>query len=424
MRRERYAYRALFNTHDPRRQGDSGIEVVVVNRNTNTPSVLGCIYAAHLCRSGKKIATIKSDLQSAIALLTWSDEAEEHLPLQLAHSKPLELYQIRKLTAWLRSRSQISDHSASPAQASTYNATIGGIRRFIDFMFLESGSHCNESTIAALDLSKRRWKRFSAIKVGVDGYADDLEDEQIAAIEGCLAANLSSGSSNDRRTAMRDYLMWRLAIEYGIRISEMLALRIEDLPSREANYLKIVRTEHRPNYFDPRGSNAPSVKTAGRELGYYFSNTRFPLLFNQYLLDHRWAWSRKKSGLRFKRTHFKHDFVLTSIKDGAPLSLQAAQTRAADISYKTGIDFNWHACRHSFFNRAYAAMEKIENREERAERKKALVYWGGWTAETSLDIYTRTARRNKARTAAFALSSGNLPLWSSLDSELLPSNSS
>lgn len=381
------------------------------------PSMLGCIYAAHLCRTGKKTATIKSDLQSAIALLTWSDEAEQDLPLQLAQCKPLELYQIRKLTTWLQSRSQISDRSASPAQASTYNATVGGIRRFIDFMLLECGSHSNESTIAALDLSKRRWKRFATIKVGVDDYADDLEDEQIAAIEGYLAANLSSGSSDESRTAMRDYMMWRLAIEYGIRICEMLALRIEDLPSRGANYLKIVRTEHRPKYSDPRGSNAPSVKTAGRELGYYFSNTRFPLLFNQYLLDHRWAWATKKSGLRFKRTHFGHDFLLTSTKDGAPLSLQGAQTRANHISLNSGINFNWHACRHSFFNRAYAAMEAIADRDERARRRKALVYWGGWTAETSLDIYTRTARRNKARTAAFALSSGIQPTWSSLDSK-------
>ncbi len=99
-----------------------------------------------------------------------------------------------------------------------------------------------------------------------------------------------------------------------------------------------------------------------------------------------------------------------------PLSMQCAQRRAAFIRAETGVDFHWHAARHSFFNRAYVLMDAIEDPLKREDKRQGLGYWGGWSSEDSLDIYTATARRNKARGAALVLDgTDGKATWSALD---------
>lgn len=99
-----------------------------------------------------------------------------------------------------------------------------------------------------------------------------------------------------------------------------------------------------------------------------------------------------------------HPYLLTT-RDGAPLSGSSAQHHAQLIADATGIAFNWHKARHSFFNRAYLAMLALPG-DEQARARDDLRYWGGWSQEESLSIYTQTARRHRARQAAFAFSAG------------------
>jgi len=289
------------------------------------------------------------------------------------------------------------------------------VRHYSEWAVTEGNAGDATAMTRALEAHGKVWRQVKPINVAKEKFAEDLEDAEIREIETFLAHAAASGGA-DRRVAVRDYLMWRMAIEYGLRIGEILALRLEDLPSRKQDWLKILRTDHRGDLVDPRAPKAPQVKTLGRDLGYYFRNSRFPQLFSLYQSSHRWVWASRKSGARYQKNRFAHPYLVINATDGMPLSMQSAQRRAAFIRAETGVDFHWHMARHSFFNRAYVLMDAIKDPHEREERRAGLVYWGGWSSPDSLDIYTATARRNKARGAALALEgTDGKPSWSAID---------
>lgn len=381
------------------------------DRRAYTPDVLGSLYGAHLQITTVKANTAKKAMEAVAFLMTWSAEYSPDLPLQLAKGQPLTLTQCRAFTAWLKARAGIGQSAIAPEAAGTFNTTVAGVRRFTEWALMESHAGNAPDMNAALDAHSRIWEKVKPLPVSNLQFAEDLEDEEICEIETYLR-HAAEADFKDNRIAARDYLMWRLAIEYGLRIGEILVLRLEDLPSLTRDYLKIVRIEERGDLVDPRGSKAPKVKTLGRDLGYFFRNTRFPELFNTYQASHRWVWARRRSGARYQRTRFAHPYLVINTTDGSPLSVKSAEARAALIQKETGITFHWHMARHAFFNRAYVGMEAIADNYEREERRAGLVYWGGWSCDSSLDIYTRTARRNKARRGAFALAgSQDRPTW-------------
>ena len=355
-------------------------------------------------------------MEATALLLAWAAAIAPNVPMQLAAGTPLTLPQTHNLTNWLRARSGIAATSAPPEKAHTYNATVIRIREFIRWCLIVGNAENQIAMDSAIKASDRIWRMMGTMPVTAQEFADDLEDDEIRAIETFLHGLAFPPAGPANPVHVRDYLMWRLAIEYGLRIGEILALRDKDLPTREANHLRIVRTDQRGDDVDPRGARAPQVKTLGRDLGCYFRNTAFPGLFNRYLSEHRWVWARRKSGAQYQKTRFGHGYLLVSTTDGSPLSMSSAAARARWIAKETGVNFHWHACRHSFFNRAYVAMERLKDRHEYAKRRAGLVYWGGWSNPDSLDIYTRTAQRNRARSASFDLhDAADQPTWGALE---------
>jgi len=192
--------------------------------------------------------------------------------------------------------------------------------------------------------------------------------------------------------------MWRLTIEYGLRIGEILALRVHDCPANPGDALKIVRIEDR-DHGDPRGTHSPRPKTRGRSLGSIFPNSRFPQLFWEYSSKYRFIWANSLDGSRRKSLNIRHPFLLIA-RSGLPLSRAAANKASKRISATTGIKFHWHLGRHAFFNRAYTAVSQLDDEADRITRLDDLVYWGGWKDPNSLTIYTRRARRRRAEDAA------------------------
>ena len=92
-----------------------------------------------------------------------------------------------------------------------------------------------------------------------------------------------------------------------------------------------------------------------------------------------------------------HDFLFISHRDGSPLSYDSLEEISKRVKKESGVStFHWHLVRHAFFNRAYLA---AANDEQSATRLKDLVQYGGWSDESSLDIYSRRARRDRARQA-------------------------
>lgn len=221
-------------------------------------------------------------------------------------------------------------------------------------------------------------------------------DEEIAAIEQFLKPNNRSSAVGER-IAYRDYLMWRMAIELGLRKGEILAMRTSDCPTRNAPYFKIVRIEERgSDYTDPR-PNPPRPKTLSRDLGLLFDSTVFPKLVSDYVSAYRYK-IVVINGKKQKQFLLQHKFLIVA-HNGEPLSLRAADDVAKAIKRGTGVDFNWHLARHSFFNRAYAAVAGAEDADARTAQIADIVHWGGWESSKSLEVYSRRARAERARHA-------------------------
>ncbi|WP_152413163.1 site-specific integrase [Brucella anthropi] len=393
-------------------------QFLLICRCTGKASDIGSMYGAHLALTSRAQATAKKAMQHAAEVLSWIGETANGLDVQLARGKPLARHHILGFKKWLGDRHGSTATKTTPQTAGTVNASLAGARQFINWCVMQGGEHDLPAIARYLEELDNTWATAAKERVPSTTFADDFDDDEIRQIETYLfQLAFPAGQVSARASDFRTYLMWRLAIEFGLRIGEILALREVDLPSPGENYLKIVRTEYRDGLVDPRGVNAPRVKTLGRDLGYRFKNTRFPELFNQYRIQHRWAWAMRKSGRRYQQTKLPHPYLLIS-SSGAPLSMSRAEQSAAEISQATGIDFRWHRARHSFFNRVYVATMAISDTAKRQDGLKGLVYWGGWACEDSLDIYTRTARRNQARKAAFTMAGEfDKPLFEALGRE-------
>lgn len=371
---------------------------VVMHRQTRQIPVGISVYETHLAHKSDSPATREKALRHLARLYTWAETRNLNLDAIFLSGRCLSAREIAAFASWIKYSPEHSGSCALPLSTRrTLNAILMGcsqaeaffVRQFCRTQTNEAGHTLH--VMEVLNHQKACWKDERA-KVRAQSVAPDLTDEQIQRIEAYLDPKRAGSSSP---TALRDYLMWRMAIELGTRIGEMLALRICDCPSREKNYFQIVRVEEREDQDDPRHPYAPRPKTLTRDLGLILKQTRFPRLVNDYISRHRFAWT-SEHGRRSRRFLLPHSFLLVS-RNGSPLSLKGAADIATRISRGTGIDFHWHLARHAFFNRAYDGVLAVEGEDQHKARMQDLILWGGWQSEKSLDIYTRRARRERAR---------------------------
>jgi hypothetical protein len=312
---------------------------------------------------------------------------------------PLEAKDIGAFASWLSIHCGGGERGLTAARVNTFNAYLGGAERmvswFVDQFYDASNSDQPRGVVLdALHRSAQRSWDNQRIKNVSEPAAPDILDDDISTIETFLR-NAASCEDPEPRW-VRTYLIWRLAIEFGLRIGEILALRLEDCPSRLDPSFRIVRIEDRNGPLDPRGIYAPRPKTLGRDLAPILSNSVFPRLVIDYQADHRLRRVSQVTGRSVRRPIFSHTYLLVN-DDGDPLSTFTARNFAEAIEKNTGVSFTWHLARHAFFNRAYRAVAAIKDPTQRTIRMSDLVNWGGWRDPSSLDCYVRRARKERAR---------------------------
>ncbi len=351
------------------------------------------------------------------ALLTWDSEYDNTAIGSLIHGQPLTEPQIRRFKRWLELRAAVNGMVLTASQQETVNAILRGGAAFEDwclrYALTRHGHHSR--LIDVRTVQKEFWKDAQG-NVPHQDFAEDYTDEEIVEIEQYLRGLAFQGIADQiKQSDFRTYVMWRMALEYGLRLGEMLAFRTQDLPTRSQDYIKIVRIESRNDPPDPRGKYAPLVKTLSRDLGTYFSNSSFPDLFAKYVAEYRWTSTfNAQRGVMRRKSNFSHPYLFIA-GSGAPLARSTAEYMAAKIAEALGIEFHWHKCRHSFFNRIYAATDQIKHPTDRERARQQIQYWGGWASPDSLQIYTNTARRNGARRASFDFSNASAkPTWEAL----------
>jgi integrase len=374
------------------------------NFETMEPSVAVSIYEPYLTHKKNSGNSVKDELTKLASIFTWGYQEQVNIDEFLLNGLAPSPSQVRHFCHWLY---ELVDDQV--IGLNTYNKTLDFTATMFCWFISQYGTfhgsgnihHENRALVIneIRDLFRIEKKRSRKLQV-----AEDLSEEDIAAIEKFLKpANRQDVSIE---VANRDYLIWRLAIEFGMREGEIRALRLEDCPHRQQDYFKIVRIEERgPDYFDPRGVSAPRPKTLSRDLGYVLDNSPIPKLLGNYISTYRYR-TVKRNGKVVREPILDHHFLVVNYfrKSGSPLCSSGIQKLAQTISMSTGVRFHWHLARHAFFNRAYSA---IVGHKDLSGRLMDLVYWGGWSSDNSLQIYVNRAKREHARTALAFWQTGN-----------------
>lgn len=386
-----------------------GVRHVLSERETHLPKPAASLYEAHLALKTDSHNTRVKELATFASLYAWAEAAKIDLDRELLTGQGLTAPQIRAFAASLREPRAQSNGVVPLGKRQSINAVFRSAsvicRWFIkQFASPPSGNQARRAIEIEMLLAaqKSAWKDV-LIKVRKRSAASDLTDQEVAAIEQFLRPENRSKAVSES-IAWRDYLMWRMAIEFGMRKSEILSMRLSDCPTRAAPYFKIVRIEERgDSYVDPR-SNPPRPKTLSRDLGLLFDHTVFPKVVADYVSAYRYTMV-KVNGRRRKKFLLPHDFLIIA-ESGEPLSQAAAADVTRAIKKGAGVDFHWHLARHAFFNRAYEGVTGAASKEERQAKIEDIVYWGGWENSRSLEIYTKRARAQRARQALMVWQQG------------------
>ena len=380
----------------------------LTHRITLKPSIAGGLYESAMSMRFDSQSSVYHRLGGLSYLLTWAEDASVDIERCLLAGIPLSSSQVNSFAHWLERRFTDNDE-LTRIKRRTFNGILDAVR-LTERWFLNFGHFCDNPTERALEIERivsgqsMSWEQVKRRGIGPE-ESPDLTDEHLQSIEHILreAAVSLNASHSDQRT----YLIWRLIREYGLRIGEVLALRIEDCPRNAGDPLKIVRIEER-KFIDPRGVYAPRPKTRGRSLGTLFTPSRFPTLIWDYVSKHRQITKKNFDGTLRKTPAVPHPFLLVNGK-GAPVSRGETNRAARKISNAAGIPFHWHLVRHAFFNRAYEDIASLSDESDRTTRMDDLVYWGGWSDPSSIAIYTNRAKRLRAEEAKVAWQSGEKP---------------
>ncbi len=384
-----------------------------LDRDTSIPSSAMSVYETHLHESGQSKNSVQHALNAMNYLYTWAvRKADIDLDKVLLTGERLRPKNIRAFRVWLGSRANTRKGKNVPLDIDYRNAIISVCSTVFQF-FVSQYASFDKATAKDIALSHIRsdWKEVKT-KKRKKNVVDDLTEEEISTIEAAMKIEVQVAEGVEPAIAYRNYLMWRLSIECGLRIGEILLLRLQDLPTLDRDNLRIVRVEERgKEYFDPRGSYAPRVKTLSRDLGFVIKNSPIPELLSIYTTRYRHRMTAKH-GRKVPQIITEHPFlILEHHRNGAPLSVSSAQDVAVKIAQDSGVErFHWHLSRHSFFNRAYAA---IALNPDYKDQKKVLQVYGGWENEQSMNTYVARARKQRAAMAlAFWQQGGNA--WEAL----------
>jgi len=143
----------------------------------------------------------------------------------------------------------------------------------------------------------------------------------------------------------RNWTMFLVLLDTGIRKGELLGLRLEDLPKAPSTVLKIVR---RPDAAEDPRNDRPQVKTYGRTVT--LSNKSLKAI-HRYIEEYR-------------PDHTCSPYIFLNDSGDSPLSLNGLDSALFKVSTSTDIHVTPHMLRHTrHYNRlldlAQAGEEKL-----------------------------------------------------------------
>lgn len=360
-------------------------------------------------------STLTNDLRSLGMLYSWASSAfERDLDDLLEDGQPITGMQIEDLLAFLRVGGHVVDiDRATISGSNTVARHASVIRDFLKWA-VDLTSQGRSKLVPFDEIRYRRAcldEAFHSItrQSGGSRRIRPLTGEEVTRVDrlispcrkddGSLIVPLQFAAANPFRieTRLRNWLMYAIAIQCGLRRGELLKIRLDDLPRPDSPGLKVRRRAH--DTADAR-RHRPGVKTVERVLD-LSGEVRAGL---RAYLTNRAPSGRAAGGSPY--------LFVTSASQA--LSITAANEVVGVIARSAQIDdISWHSFRHTWAE-TFAEELLTQHREE--EALALLRTLGGWKPRSTMPLhYTQNAM---ARRASVFLRERNERLYSTAGGQL------
>jgi integrase len=351
----------------------------LVDKGTWLPVRLPTRWAVRWRRYRVQASTLASNLRVLAKVYDWAWRiADLDLDQHLTGGHLLAPQQLESLAAYLRESATL--RSETTIAPHTYNTHLAITEDFLKWSLYPA----NRGGVTPFSLEQLTAEReyltlfFRSIKVG-GGQSQRIQPLTAAEISQIRdAIQLRPGHQGEwqfprgsfsPQTAFRNWLMFEVAYELGLRRGELLKLRLDSLPRGSEASILVRRLPD-----DPHDSRAyePAVKTAERKL---------PASRNLLQAIRSYITAPPPAG----RVNGQSPYLFVS-RRGDPISIHTAQDIIRAIGQAGGIQpLSWHRLRHTWAERTATLLLDQPNGID------ILMYLGGWSHPASPQRYIQNA---------------------------------
>lgn len=346
------------------------------------PARVALRWAMRYRRYRVQSSTLAANLRVLAKVYRWTQEtAGFDLDDRLTQGRTLQNREIESLARSFRSA------STQELDTGAFDQHLAIVEDFLKWS-LDSENRGGRRSLDLAQLAQER-NRIGLIlrSLRCGAHASDriqpLEEAEIRAIRNSIGPRrdaqgvLSFPEVFSPHTRLRNWLMFEVALELGIRRGELLKLRLDSLPRGADDGIRILRRPDDPH--DSR-SKEPAVKTAERVIP---ASRNLLAAIRAYL-----TYPHPLGRIPGKSPYL---FVARS---GSPVSMDTADDVIAAIGEHSGVTLlSWHRLRHTWAERMAEAFADQPNGMDR------LVYLGGWTNPQSATRYIQRALASQAKDA-------------------------
>jgi len=335
-------------------------------------------------------STLRNNVDALRHLYAWGDARFEIGLERRVESAPLDPFDLLSLAEFLNTR-------GAPGPAEVGRRAVAAKMFLIWALSPSSRNQRGAEPMGARDYAEQIETVLGpfASRVGEAREGEAPEEALLQRIDSLLAPVSSqgrflvplrwvTGNPFRRDTRLRNWLMWMVARDCGLRIGEILTLRMTDMQViRGVQCAAVVR---RPNAAEDTRLRRPSPKTLQRVL---------PLGPHATFALGAYVTTRPPTGRR------RGSPYLFTSRTGAPLSLSSADRLMDVLSTAVGHRIHWHALRHAWADDIArgvlrATLSGRSPSAADAEAQKALLteqlrLLGGWSESSNMPM--RYARR-------------------------------
>lgn len=351
----------------------------LVDKQTWLPARLATRWAVRWRRYRVQSSTLASNLRILGKMYDWAWRiAAIDLDRHLTAGRLLTPQQLESLTAYLRENATVRGGSAIAPH--TYNTHLSVIENFLKWSLYQA----NRGGIALFSLEELSAEReyltlfFQSIRVS-GGHVQRLQpltEAEIKQIRDAIQPHpgetgewVFPKNAFSISTALRNWLMFEVAYELGLRRGELLKLRLDSLPRGREESILVRRHPDDPH--DSR-DREPAVKTAERNL---------PASRNLMQALRYYITAPPPVG----RIHGQTPYLFVT-RQGNPVAIDTAQDIIRAIGQHSGIHpLSWHRLRHTWAERMADILLDQPNGMD------VLMYLGGWSHPESPKRYIQNA---------------------------------